>query len=897
MKPTFRAGNHDPDPKRDVHEEMEAHIEMEAGALIPQGMGEEAASAEARRLFGDRLRYEEEAGREASVRERKVRWQDRFDSLFQDVRYALRRMGKNPGFTAIAALSLALGIGANTAIFSIVNTLLMGGVPMANPEELVEIYTNDGEGGYPYSVSSVPDLEDLRTRTELFSGVVGYWGAFSRYETDEATVPVMAELVSHDLFSVLGIRPALGRFFLPEEGQNMGTHPVVVLGQSFWEAQFGSDPGILGQTIRIGGWEFSVVGIAPKELQSLTSPGFTMDLWAPYQMDDAFSIDGSPSSINERGNRSTFIRARLQDGVTVEAAKAALVTLSAQAREAFPDVWRGRDYHILPSDEVAIHPIVDGPMKGVAALLLTVVGLVLLIACVNLAGFLLARASDRRKEIALRLALGAKRGALIRQLLVETLILGLAGGAAGLVVAHWVLQILVRFQPPIPFPVNLNFGLDGRVLLFTGLVSAAAGLFFGLVPALQSTNPDIAPTLKDEGGSITGNRKRLTVRNGLLVTQVAISMVLLLGAGLFLRSLMSAQDMDIGFSARDGGIAWTMMGLSGIEREDQEQLIRSIEERTLAIPGVDRVATAEMLPLGVGLQTTNWDIPGVEPPPGQEHIGIRYNVVSASYFDVMGIPLVSGRSFTDEDRAESESVAIISEITASRYWPGEDAIGRTIQRAGSGETYRIVGIAQDTKVWWLGEEIQPYVYLARPQTEPISAFFVARGTVPDAQIASQLRRAIRGVDPGLVIMESKTMPGHLSVQLYPARTAAGLLGAFGLLALILASTGLYGTVAFAVSRRTREMGIRISLGADARQVMGMVLKGAMGLVAFGGVIGLVLGLGLSKVVSGFLYGISAMDPVTFIGVPAVLLGAAALAAFLPARRASRVNPVQALKSD
>ena len=897
MKPTFRSGDYDPDPKRDVHEEMEAHIEMEAEALIAQGMAEGTARAEARRLFGDQSRFEKEARREASARERNVRWQDRLDSLAQDVRYALRRMGKNPGFTAIAVLSLALGIGANTAIFSIVNTILMGGVPMANPDELVEIYTSEAEHGYPYSVSSVPDLEDLRARTDLFSGVVGYWGAFSRYETAETTVPVIAELVSHDLFSVLGIQPALGRFFLPEEGQTMGTHPVAVLGQSFWQTQFGSDPGILGQTIRLGSSEFTVVGIAPKELQSFTSPGFTMDLWAPYQMDDAFSIDGSPSSITERGNRSTFIRARLREGVSVEAAQAALSTISLQNQEAYPETWRGRDYHVVPTSEVAIHPIVDGPLRGVAVLLLSVVGLVLLIACVNLAGFLLARASDRRKEIALRLALGAKRWALVRQLLVETVLLGLAGGAAGLLVAQWVLRVLVRFQPPIPFPINLEFGLDGRVLLFTALVSAAAGLFFGLVPALQSTKPDVAPTLKDEGGSVTGSRRRLTLRNGLIVTQVAISMVLLLGAGLFLRSLMSAQDMNVGFSARDGGIAWVMMGISGVDREAQELLVRSIEEQTLAIPGVDRVATAEMLPLGVGLQTTSWDIPGVEPPAGQEHLNIRYNVVSASYFDVMEIPVLSGRPFTAEDRAGTEPVAIVSEATARQYWPEGDALGQTIQRAGNEISYRIVGIAGDTKTWWMGEEIQPHVYLARPQTNPISAFFVARGTIPDAQISGQLRRVIREADPGLVIMESKTMPGHLSIQLYPARAAAGLLGAFGLLALILASTGLYGTVAFAVSRRTREVGIRLSLGADAGKVVGMVLRGAMGLVAVGGAIGLLLGLGLSQAVSGFLYEMSALDPVTFIGVPAVLIGASALAAFFPARRASRVNPVQALKSE
>jgi len=339
------------------------------------------------------------------------------------------------------------------------------------------------------------------------------------------------------------------------------------------------------------------------------------------------------------------------------------------------------------------------------------------------------------------------------------------------------------------------------------------------------------------------------------------------------------------------------VGMSEEGVEEQEAMIQRLVDGALAIPGVERVATAEMMPLGVGLQTTNWDIPGVEPPPGQEHINIRYNLVSGSYFDVMGIPMVAGRAFSPDDRAGSEPVAIVSEATARRYWPGESPVGKEIKRAGRDTSFRIVGVAGDTKVWTLGEEYQPYVYLSRPQATPMGAQIIARGSVPDAQIAGQLRRMIQETDPGLVIMETKTMEEHLSVQLFPPRAAAGLLGVFGLLALILATTGLYGTVAFTVAKRTREMGIRLSLGADAGQVVGMVLRNALGLVVTGGMVGLILSLGLGRVVSGYLYGTSAIDPVTFIGVPALLLGVAALAAFVPARRASRVNPVQALKSE
>ena len=897
MRRTFRAGGYRPDPARDVEEEIQAHLEEEVEGFMSQGMDRDEAWRKARALMGDLHRHAREARRHASARERTARWLDRFDSLAQDVRYALRRMAKNPGFTAVAVLSMALGIGANTAVFSIVNAILLGGVPMQAPEELVEIYTSEKNHGYPYSLSSVPDLMDLRERTDLFAGVGGYEAFISRYETDEATEPVLGELVTHDLFDILGIQPALGRDFVAEEGQTRGTHPVVVLGHSFWRSHFGGDPGVLGRSIRLGGTAFTVVGVAPEELQALTAPGFTMDLWAPYQMAGALSLDGDGYEFDSRGSQSTFIRARLRPDVTVEEARAALATMSAQHQAAYPDAWKGQEFNVLPTSDVSIHPMVDGPLKGVAALLLSAVALVLLIACVNLAGFLLARALDRRKEIALRLALGARRSALVRQLLVETLALGLVGGAAGLLVAHGFLSALVSFQPPIPFPLNLRFTLDGRVLLLTGMVSVAAGLFLGLMPALQSTKPDLAPTLKEGAGAVTGSRRRITLRNALLVTQVAISTVLLLGAGLFLRSLTSAQSMDLGFSARDGAVAWVLVSVIGTDAEETEGIIRTLEERALSIPGVERVATAEMLPLGVGLQTTNWDIPGVEPPPGEEYQTLRYNKVSGTYFEVMGIPMVEGRTFTPEDRAGSQPVAIVSEATARRYWPGESAIGKEIRRGRQGTPHRIVGVARDTKVWTLGEEYQPYVYLARPQTTPAGAQIIARGTIPDAQIASQLRRMIREVDPRLVIMETKTIPEHLSIQLFPPRAAAVLLGAFGFLALVLATTGLYGTVAFSVSRRTREMGIRLSMGASAGQVEGMVLMAAMGPVALGASLGWLVGLGLAQAIRGFMYGVSAVDPVTFLGVPAILGAVALAAALVPARRASGVDPVQALRAE
>jgi predicted permease len=455
----------------------------------------------------------------------------------------------------------------------------------------------------------------------------------------------------------------------------------------------------------------------------------------------------------------------------------------------------------------------------------------------------------------------------------------------------------MAFQPPIPIPINLDVGLDRTVLLFTLAISVAAGVFFGLVPALQSTNPDVAPTLKDETGSGTGRPRRLSLRNMLVVGQVTISMVLLLGAGLFLRSLQAARDIDIGFSIREGGIAWVMAMGDEIEGEEFQSLVSQLEERAVAQPGIEEMASAAVIPLGIAYQERSFDIPGVEPPAGEEYHSIAYNAVSANYFDVMGIPIVAGRALSPEDRAGTEPVVVISETAGRRFWPGESPIGKTLVTPRTEVAYRVVGVAKDTKAWTLGEEYRPYVYMAQGQQADAIAMFVATGTIPEAQIAGQLRALVRDLDPRLVLMESKTVSEHLSIALFPPRMAALLLAIFGGLALILASTGLYGAVAFNVSRRAREMGIRMSLGADARGVIRMILGSALGLVAVGATIGLFLSAGLAQLIQGFLYGIGALDPVTFIGVPLFLAAVALLAALVPARRASRVNPVEALKSD
>jgi len=815
------------------------------------------------------------------------------DTLLQDLRYALRRLSRSPGFTLVAALSLALGIGANTAIFSVVNGVMLKEIPVEDASSLVEIYFSE-TGGYPYATSSYPDFLAVRDGLPgVFEGVAAWNLAIARMERGDGAEVVLGEIVSGNYFDLLGVRPAPGRAFLPEEDQTPGTHAVTVLSHGYWKAALGADPEVVGKTVRINSRPYTVVGVAPDGFHGMMR-GLVADFWVPMMM--ANVIMGSDlDRLQRRGSRNLFIKGRLRPGVQVEQAGAALATLSATLAQEFPDTNRDRAFTLLPTRDVAIHPFVDRMLLPVAALLLSVVGLVLLIACVNLASFLLARAADRRKEIALRLALGARRRVLVRQLLTETVLLALLGGGGGVLLAYWTLDLLLSLKPPLPVPVNLDIGIDGTVLAFTALVSLVAGVAFGLVPALQATNPDVAPTLKDEGATTQG-RRRMTLRNGLVVTQVAVSLVLLVGAGLFVRSLQKAQAIDPGFITREAVILWPNMQLSGFTDEEGQQLFLELEERLAALPGVSAVGLASRLPLGASVETMGVRIEGVQPPPGRDEIDVDNTSVTAGYFEAMGIPILRGRNFGPEDGPGSPRVIILSEAAVERFWPGEDPIGKTLT-IGESTIATVIGVAADTKVRTLGEAPRPFLYdhARRGYNEALS--ILVRGDRPSSELLPVVRRTAMESAPSMVILENKTMEEHLALLLFAPRMAALLLSVFGALALVLAGVGLYGLVSYTAARRTREVGIRVSLGADPRQVVRMVMGGGMRLVLTGGIIGLALSASVTWLLSRYLYGIGTLDLVTFFGIP-LLLGSVALgAAFVPARRASRVDPVEALRSE
>ncbi len=809
----------------------------------------------------------------------------------EDLKYAVRRLARSPGFTLVAVLSLALGIGGNTAMFSLVNAVLLRGLPVKSPEQLVEVYTSESNG-YAYSTSSYPDYMDLRENTDVFSDVVGTRTFISRMDLGGEPEIVFGELVSWDYFEALGVPMALGRSFLPEEDATPGTHPVAILGYRTWQQRFGGDPGALGRTVRLDGRPYTVVGVAPETFTG-SMPVLVSGLYLPLMMTG--DLQGFQGQLDRRGSRSMFLKARLRPGVTVDQANAALQAFSAALAERYPDSNEHRSMSALPTGDVALHPLVDRVLKPVAALLLGVVGLVLLIACANLASFLLARAEDRRKEIAVRLALGAGRGALVRQLMVEATLLAVLGGVVGVVLADWTLHLLLSFQPPLPVPVSFSVPLDRHVLWFTAGVSLLAGLGFGLAPALQATNPDVAPTLKNEGTG-GGRRRRFSLRNGLVVVQVAFSFVLLIGAGLFLRSLQKAQQIDPGFYVGPAALVWPMAEMAGYDTPEKvEGFYETYRERLLAHPAITAVAMADRLPLGTGIETRSYILPGVpsDSPNGAHEID-KANV-SPSYFETLGVPILQGRGFLESEE-DGDPVVVVSEAFVTRFYPGENVVGRTIEST-AGDPLRIVGVARDTKVRTLGEAPRPYVYELPGRQSFIGMQVVVRGRGSSEELLAASRQVLREVDPDMVVMEAKTMDEHLAFMLFPPRMAALLLSVFGGLALVLSAIGIYGVVSYAVAKRTRELGIRMSLGASAGDVVRMAVGGGMRLVLVGGTVGVVLAAAVTWTLKSFLYGIASTDLITFATIPLLLSGVAFVAALVPARRASGVDPVRALRSE
>lgn len=815
-------------------------------------------------------------------------------SIASDLRYAFRRLRQSPGFTAIAITIMGLGIGANTAIFSIVNAVLFRPQPFANADEIVRVFTSDDDGRTPGAVS-YPDYLDYKDLDDIFAGFVTSNTAIVSRVTDEGSEAAFAEYVNWDFFQTLGIALAMGRPFAPEEEAPGASPAVAIVSHRLWRTDLRGDPTAVGSTIRLNGRPVTVVGVAHADYSGSIA-AISTGYWIPWGT-AAVIEPAAQQTLEQRGSRSLFGYGRVHEGVTAERASEALNALAVRLGEQYPETNGGRTVAVFAANDVRLHPVIDTALYPAAGLLMVVVGLVLVVACTNLANLLLARAWSRRREIAIRLAMGAGRGRLLSQLLTESAVLGIAGGMVGLGVAYWTSSAIVSFRPPVGIPLAIDLRMDAAVLAFTVILSLATGLLFGLVPALRASRPDLVPSLK--AGLIAGNGhvRRWSLRNVLVIVQVATSIVLLVGAGLFVKSLVNSENVDAGFETEAIALGTLDVSLGGYDEERGRLFLDELSARLAALPGVEAVTLADRLPLGATVQTRGIRIDGVEPAEGRDDIPVDFAVVGPDYFAVMDIPLMSGRAFGATDVPGSPRVAIVSQAFAERFFGTEDVVGREIRRPLAGEPWRIVGVARDTKVRTLGEEPRPYLYV--PFGQEFARFItIAMRTHGDpSPLPDAFRREVRNLDAGVPVFEAKTMTEHLGIILFVPRMAAALLSAFGLLAAALAAIGLYGVIAFSVSQRTREVGIRMALGARTSQVMRMVVGEALLLVAAGATIGLGLGALAGRGLAGVLLDVPAIEPVTFVTVSAILVIAALLATLLPARRAASVNPTEALRHE
>ena len=878
--------------KQTVEEEMEEeirfHIEMEIRKNLSEGMSPGEARRQAHLTFGGIERTKE------GVRDR--RGTRPLEDLIDDARYASRQLRKTPLFTLVAILTLAIGIGANTSIFSLVNGALLRNRPFRDADELVNVYTAI-ENLSLYAPSFANDLDDLRALDEVFEGVAAYRGTASRIEEPDGARMVLIEAVTSNLFPLVGLEMALGRNFTVAEGSPGGSDRVTILGHGFWKERYAGDRGVLGQTIRLAGVPFIIIGVAPDDHESFTAQGFQASLFVPMPLMGLVAGSGEEESPSGRGGEGYKIIARVNPGITLDQAQTRLDGLALGLREDFPGLYRDRTFNLFPSASVALQPDVDVFFMKAAILLMASVGIVLLLAATNLAGSLLARGLDRQEEIGLRLALGAGRGRLVRQFLTETLVLGTLGSLAGLLLGTACLDLLSSLAPPTSLPLSIDTGMDTSMFLFTVGITGSAVLFAGLAPALQTTRTEESPILR--GGRGSGGHSRVTLQQVLVGIQMSLSMVLLVTGALFIRSLRAAEGMDPGFGARDAGMIWLDLGVAGIPSEDRERVADELVRRAEALPGIQEVAISNGVPLSEAIYQRQFLIPGVEPPPGEDGHWAHFLTVNGSFLSLMDMPLLAGRGILETDRTGTEPVVVVSESAARRYWPGEEPLGKIIQVSESSEAFRVVGVIRDTKVANFREGPTPLLLFSHRQDSRRSdqLWLMANGRESPAEIMSELRGMVREMDPELVVVQTETMAEHLSSALALPRMAALFTGFFGLLALLLASLGLYGLVSYGASRRTREVGIRMSLGAGEGSVVRMVVRDGMGPVWAGTLFGIIGALVLAQFASGYLIGIGPFDLPTLVGVPLLLLAVSAVAAWIPAHRASRINPVQALRAD
>jgi predicted permease len=820
------------------------------------------------------------------------------ESTLLDLRLAARSLVKAPGFTFVAVVTLALGIGANTSIFTVINAVLLRPPPhVERPEQLVSIYTSDFSGPQ-FGASSYPDYFDFRDQTPAFADAVAFEPRTASVPgTDGVAEAVVTEFVTGNYFDMLGTQLALGRGFTVEEGDYASAASVAVLSHGYWLRRFAGRPDVIGETFRASGQTVTVVGVAPEGFTGML-PLVTPDLWMPVSTQALIEGEGG---FENRGSRGTLIVARLAEGSTLEIAQSQLTALAARLHQEYVDEWtdlNGEIRRVTVVHGVRQIPIVTGAVNTFAVLLLAVVGIVLLIACANVANLSLARASRRGRELAMKVVLGAGRRRIVRQLLAESAIVGAIGGLAGLALAVWLVGLAEGLALFTGVSVTLDLGVDRTVLLFSAFVTILTVFAVGLLPAMKASRPDLVSTLKRGSGERSGPSRWYEARYVLVMSQVSASLVLLVGAGLFIKSLRTAVQVDPGF--RVEGVAMLTMDLmdmirEGYSPEEAIAFIDDLETRAAGLPGVEATSIADALPMTAGaMQRTFVSIPGYERAAGED-MEFQFHSVGADFMAALGMEVLLGREFTDADNEDAPPVVMVNETFAARFWPGESPLGKVVRSRGN--DMEVVGLVRDALYRSLSDQDRPAFFLPIRQNLAERVTLLVRTSTDAADLLPMMRDELRSIDARLPIITLQTMEEAIAFTLLPQRIASRLLSLAGGLGLLLAAVGLYGVLSFLVAQRTREVGVRMALGAEARQVVQMVVRRGLALAGVGAVVGLVIAALVTRFLQSLLFGVSAFDPGVFALMTVATLAIAGFASWIPARRASGVDPMVALRHE
>ena len=819
------------------------------------------------------------------------------ETVLNDLRYAFRMLVKSPGFTSIAVLALGLGIGANTAIFSVFNGMLWRPLPVKDPQQIVSVNSASRDVAFPLSLSFA-DIQDYRQLKGVFQDIAGYAPSPVNFAAQGKPERAWAEIVTGNYFSMLGLQPARGRFFAPDEGWVAGRDSLVILSYKYWQKRFGGSANIVGQVVHVSNHDFTIIGVAPESYRG-----------AYYFLDPDFYLPISAIGIIDPSNadaltsrKAAYLRClgRLSPGVTSEQAMAAAGPIDQRLAQDFPGEHRGLTLLVLPELKARPEPGLGAFMSTAVIVFMLLVGLVLLIACANVANLILARANGRRKEFATRTALGASRWRMVRQVMTETVLLSVFGGVLGLLLARWAGDALLSIHLPTDIPLRLfDLRMDWRIFGFAFAAALATGMAAGLVPSLQASRTDLAEVLKAGGRSGGGSAGRHGFRNALVVAQVAVSLLLLACAGFFIRSLQNSAHVDMGFRVDHTLMMDVDLGLQGYSEERGHQFYKQLTERVRSLSGVRDAAVGSYIPMGYDNSLVTIFPEGQVIDDKSKMDTAFDNMVQPSYFRTVGTPVIRGREFTEADSANAPKVAIVNELFATKIWPGQNPLGKSFRTDKNGPPIQVVGVTRTGKYLFLYESPQMYVYFPMAQRYNSGATLFVHSEGDPQQLVRAVRDQISQLDAGLPVYAVTTMDAHVQYgkPLLPARLGAMLVGAFGLLGLALASVGVYGVVAYSVSQRTQEIGVRTAMGAQRGHVLKMILKQGMSMALVGTGIGLVLSLLLFRGLATVLYGVKSFDPVTLSSVAGLLLAVSFAASYVPALRATHVDPVVALREE